>query len=110
MTYELKQTQLKNGKFHYQVIDENGTIISERKSNREYVACTMHGDMYFGKLDFINKGDHARIIKGNLEFMDMSKEEFLKLYPRGIYNNVYEEEIEEAKDAYKSLSTIAYKK
>ena len=62
MNYQLKVTETKNkaGKFHYQVIDENGNIISERKSNREYVACSINGAYYFGRLDLINKGDHKR--------------------------------------------------
>lgn len=59
-TYTLTKTTLKNGKYHYVVIDNNGNIISERKSNREYVACTIDGGMFFGRLDLIGKGDHAR--------------------------------------------------
>lgn len=65
MNYELKITETGNkaGKFHYQVIDENGTVVSERKSNREYVAATINGQYYFGRLDLIGKGDHGRQIK-----------------------------------------------
>jgi hypothetical protein len=112
MNYELKVTITNNkaGKFHYQVIDENGNIISERKSNREYVACTTNGSFYFGRLDLIGKGDHGRLVKWNLEKMNMSEQKFLKLYPRDIYNNEYHETIDEAKKDYQSLSTIAYKK
>lgn len=61
-TYTLTKTTLKNGKFHYVVTDNNGNVISERKSNREYVACTIDGDMYFGRLDLIGKGEHGRKI------------------------------------------------
>lgn len=62
MNYELKVTETKNkaGKYHYQVIDEAGNIISERKSNREYVACSINSGFYFGRLDLINKGDHKK--------------------------------------------------
>lgn len=65
MKYTLKVTETKNkaGKFHYQVIDENGQVISERKSNREYVACTRNGGFYFGRLDLVGRGDHGRMIK-----------------------------------------------
>ncbi len=65
MNYELKVTETgrKGGKFHYQVIDETGKVISERKSNREYVACTINGAFYFGRLDLIGKGDHGKDVK-----------------------------------------------
>ena len=61
-TYTLTKTTLKNGKFHYVVTDNNGNIISERKSNRNYVACTACGSNYFGRLDLIGKGDHGKWI------------------------------------------------
>lgn len=65
MKYTLKVTETgkKSGKYHYQVIDETGKIISERNSNREYVACTVSGSYYFGRLDLIGKGDHGKTIK-----------------------------------------------
>ena len=65
MNYKLKVTETKNkaGKFHYQVIDENGAVVSERKSNREYVAATSNGSHYFGRVDLIGKGDHGRSLK-----------------------------------------------
>ena len=65
MNYTLKVTETarKAGKYHYQVIDENGTVISERRSNRKYVACTINGSFYFGRLDLIGKGDHGKMLK-----------------------------------------------
>lgn len=65
MKYTLKVTETANkaGKFHYQVMDETGKVISERKSNREYVACTINGGFYFGRLDLIGKGDHGKQVK-----------------------------------------------
>jgi hypothetical protein len=56
-------TGKKSGNFHYQVFDGNGQLISERWSNREYVACTIGGTYYFGRLDLIGKGEHGRMIK-----------------------------------------------
>lgn len=65
MNYTLKVTETKNksGKFHYQVIDETGKVITTRNSNREYVACTICGSFFFGRLDLIGKGDHGRTAK-----------------------------------------------
>lgn len=65
MEYTLEVTETKNkaGRFHYKVKDSNGQVISERKSNREYVACTIDGSNYFGRLDLVGKGDHGRQIK-----------------------------------------------
>lgn len=67
MNYTLKVTETANkaGRFHYQVVDETGKVLSERKSNREYVACTINGQYYFGRLDLIGKGDHGRQVKMN---------------------------------------------
>lgn len=70
MNYQLEviETENKAGKFHYLVKDENGHIISERRSNREYVACTINGQFYFGRIDLIGKGDHGKQIKMNAQF------------------------------------------
>ena len=69
MTYKLivKETGNKAGKFHYTITDEAGNIISERKSNREYVAATINGSFYFGRIDLIGKGDHGRQVKWCVE-------------------------------------------
>lgn len=62
MNYELKVTETKNkaGKFHYQVIDENGNVISERRSNREYIVCTINGAFYSSKIGQIQKSAHYK--------------------------------------------------
>lgn len=57
------ETGNKAAKYLYQVIDAEGNIVSERRSNREYVACTASGEFYFGRLDLIGKGDHGRYLK-----------------------------------------------
>ena len=61
----VKETGNKAAKFHYTITDENGVIISERKSSREYVAATIDGRFYFGRLDLIGKGDHGKGLKTN---------------------------------------------
>lgn len=63
--YTLTRTELntKAAKYHYQVIDQDGKIITDRKSNREYVACTIDGSLFFGRLDLIGKGEHGRALK-----------------------------------------------
>jgi hypothetical protein len=112
MNYELKVTITNNktSKFHYQVVDENGNVISERKSNREYVACTIDSTFFFGRLDLIGKGENARFIKDSMERMNRTEEQFLKLYPRNIYSNDYNKEISDMKKRYENYTTIAYKK
>lgn len=62
-TLQVTETKNKSGKYHYQVKDAQGNVVSERKSNREYVACTIDGQFYFGRLDLIGKGDHGRQLK-----------------------------------------------
>ena len=69
-TYKLNKTE-KIGKFEYTVPDENGNIITKRTSTRDYVACTIRGRFYFGRLDLIGKGDHGKILnKANLILSD----------------------------------------
>lgn len=65
MNYTLtkKETGNKAARFHYQITDESGTIISERKSNRDYVAATINAHYFFGRLDLIGKGDHGRQVE-----------------------------------------------
>lgn len=41
----------RGGRFLYIVRDEAGVKISERRSHREYVACTVEGGNYFGRVD-----------------------------------------------------------
>ncbi len=112
MNYELKVTETKNktGKYHYQVIDENGNVISERKSNKEYVACIVSGDCYFGRLDLIGKGDHGIVIKRYKATLALTE------YPsKDIPNGLTAEQALEnlknnALEIIKEYTTIAYKK
>lgn len=63
-TLQVKETGNKAAKYHYTVInDQTGEVVSERSSNREYVACTVNGSYYFGRLDLIGKADHGKTIK-----------------------------------------------
>lgn len=50
----------KGKKFLYEVKDENGNVISKRTSTRDYVACSINGDFYFGRLDLVGKGDYGK--------------------------------------------------
>lgn len=65
MKYRLIQTVVnrKAAKFHYKVVDEQGAVISERFSNREYVACTINGLYYFGRPELVGKGEHGKHVK-----------------------------------------------
>ena len=63
-TYKLTATALKNGKTLYQVINENGEVVAKRTSARKYVACTITGAYFFGRLDLVGKGDHGRMLEG----------------------------------------------
>jgi hypothetical protein len=62
-TLTKKDTGHKSGRFVYTVTDETGAVISTRKSDREYAACTADGSFYFGRLDLIGGGDHGKQIK-----------------------------------------------
>lgn len=63
-SYVLHKTPVKKG-FFYEVKDQNGKVISSRTSKNEYVACSIDGRFYFGRLDLVGKGDHGRAVKNN---------------------------------------------
>jgi len=100
MNYELKviETKSKTSKFHYQVINEAGKVISERRSNREYVAATVDGQFYFGRLDLIRKGDHGKAIRYAEGWRYNNKDKFVP--------NIAEPNVE----LLSKLNSIAYKK
>lgn len=112
MNYELKVTETNNksAKFHYQVIDKNGNVISERKSNRQYVACTSCSSIYFGKLDLIGKGEHLKSIKENNEVLNWKRlpKHFIA-YNKSNELEVLEQCKKEAKEILELITSIAYK-
>ena len=65
MKYTLKRllTNNKAARFHYKVFNEKGELLTERKSNREYIACTIDGRYFFGRIDLIGKGAHGYNVK-----------------------------------------------
>lgn len=67
ITYELIKTVRRSNYYMYEVKDSTGKVISSRLSAREYVAATVDGSYYFGRLDLIGKGDHGRHIKWSRE-------------------------------------------
>lgn len=49
----------KGKKFLYEVKDEQGHLYAKRLSKRDnFVACTLDGNFFFGRIDLIGKGDH----------------------------------------------------
>lgn len=53
----------KGKKFLYEVKDEQGHLYTKRLSSRDnYVACTLNGKFFFGRLDLIGKGEHNRVV------------------------------------------------
>lgn len=77
-TYRLTKTAVKNGKFLYEVKDENNNTISKRTSAREYVACTIDGKYYFGRRDLIGKGEHGRCLNHAREALNYTVEQWDK--------------------------------
>lgn len=61
-SYKLVKSQASpKAKKLYQVICiETGEVVSTRQSDRDYVACSIFGDWYFGRRDLVGKGDHGK--------------------------------------------------
>jgi hypothetical protein len=67
-TLHLSETTRKTGRFLYEVKDASGNVISQRFSNNpNYVAATISGSFYFGRIDLIGKGDHGKRVKWCIE-------------------------------------------
>ena len=77
-TYRLTKTELKNGKFLYEVKDENNNTISKRTSTRHYAACTIDGQFYFGRVDLIGKGMHGQLLNQAIVAKSYSVEQWEK--------------------------------
>lgn len=110
----------KGDKFVYKVIDEKNNVISTRTSKRDYVACTVNGEFYFGRIDLIGKGKHGesfsyctKIInnpeKEYVKFINgyvpSYRAEMMKYYPKDEW---IEEQLKYAKERLPLLNTIAY--
>lgn len=53
----------KGKKFLYEVKDEQGHLYAKRLSKRDnFVACTLDGNFFFGRIDLISKGDHGKMV------------------------------------------------
>ena len=71
MKYKLIKTQRVGApKAIYQVVDESGKVISQRVSARVYVACSINGDYYFGRMDLVGKGDYASMLQRVKNFLN----------------------------------------
>lgn len=71
--------QLKGKKYLYQVRDiESRSIVSERLSVREYIACTIDGSFYFSRLSLIGKGHHGKKISHVNEVLINPEEAYKK--------------------------------
>lgn len=104
--YTLTKNVLKNGKFKYVVTDQNGNVISDRTSARDYVACTACMRFCFGRLDLIGKGDHGKYIKRAIEYSQTTEEQWAKW--GATFNCTREYLIETSKQSFIDLNKIAY--
>jgi hypothetical protein len=83
-----QETGKKSAKFLYSIVDENGNVLTTRSSNREYVAATICGKFFFGRLDLIGKGDHGRYMNWTKENIEcMSKKPANELMKNGQMTN-----------------------
>lgn len=105
------ETGKKSQKYLYTVTDENGNVLSTRGSNRDYVACTISGSYFFGRLDLIGKGDHGRNLKhAQKQIADVEKDIQKKSFAEYVitYYKTKENYIKETNEVIERLTSIAY--
>lgn len=60
----------KGKKFLYEVKDEQGHLYAKRLSTRDnFVACTLDGNFFFGRIDLIGKADHGKMVTSYQEII-----------------------------------------
>ena len=107
--YKLNK-EVKGSNFVY-TVTKNGEIVSQRVSKRDYIACTIDGDFYFGRLDLIGKGDHGRLIK---RYQDVKAnpgseyEYYLKMDGKLSKEEYIESRLRYANERLEKLNAIAY--
>ncbi len=74
--YILTKTQ-KGKKFLYEVKDKDGNVVSDRVSARDYVACSVSGEFYFGRIDLVGKGDYSKRLAAANKRANYSKELYM---------------------------------
>lgn len=109
----------KGSKWLYEIKDNNGNVVAKRTSVRDYVAATINGEFFFGRVDLIGKGQHGRMLGEFNEFYANPKKSYMKIVNNFVpsYRKKYMQEypyeeyvkrMDGRKDRYRELSTIAY--
>lgn len=105
---KLIKTQTKSGKYNYSIVDDNGNILATRTSSKEYVAATITGKYFFGRLDLIGKGEHGERWN-NYEKKINQLSELPANEKSDKYSDMTTEQIiEDLKISLSKLTTIAY--
>lgn len=105
----MKLTKTRKGDtFIYEVTNENGTLIAQRVSKRDFVACTASGDFFFGRLDLVGKGEHGKAIKYWKEVLRDPNADFRRCFGKDVADKerLIRSRIELAKDRLNDLLNI----
>ena len=111
MKYKLIKTQRVGApKAIYQVVDESGKVISQRVSARVYVACSINGDYYFGRMDLVGKGDYASMLQRVKNFLKDPEGWFRNYARTQLAPSIREEFLAEKLDPKNLEAAIAHQK
>lgn len=78
--YVLDVSQYGRDKWYYQIIDtRDGQVVAKRTSKRHYVAATVNGENFFGRLDLIGKGEHGRLLAQAEDYKVNTREKYEKI-------------------------------
>lgn len=110
---KLIKTQLKNGKYLYETITEDGERIKLRTSTREYKMCTADGSFFSSRQDLVEKGDHGKQVqelRKRLADPDKAYNNLVDSYKScGVEIDITKEKyIASRKEQLKTLTTILY--
>lgn len=94
----------------YQVVDDSGKVISQRVSAREYVACSINGDYYFGRMDLVGKGEYAYMLQRAKNFMKDPEGWFRNYAQTQLVPSAREEFLSEKLDPNNLEAAIAHQK
>lgn len=81
--YSLQVNQCGRDKWLYRIVNNRtGETVATRTSKRNYVAATIDGCYFFGRLDLVGKGDHGQQVKIAQEMIATTPEDYEILVQR----------------------------
>lgn len=78
-------------KFLYEIKNNKGKVLSKHLYKRNFVAATVDGSFFFGRLDLVGKGEHGRRLRIANSLLTHPKEcyeSYVRFFPKDMRDKV----------------------